>query len=170
MPKLKQYPKLKKIHFMQNWGSYSNQTFVCVDLTRAEIILALTNKYKSGPTIAAKAVENVTDDMFATCAGFVTRNEGRTLLWLKEWQNNWDCHETLMHECLHLIQGVFMEGKGMQDEHEAQAYQLEFLFRSIRLKLDELPTKDQCRQKKKSKQRRPSRSKRQQLKRRNSKY
>jgi hypothetical protein len=67
--------------------------------------------------------------------GKAWEEDGRSILWLRHWRENWDDYETLMHETLHLIQFILMEGKSMSKEWEAQAYQQEFLFREIGRKL-----------------------------------
>ena len=59
--------------------------------------------------------------------------EGCVLL-LRPYQDAWEYWETLMHEIQHIVQ-YLAKCKGMNDEPEAQAYLFEFLFRSIRRKL-----------------------------------
>ena len=56
------------------------------------------------------------------------------LLLLRPYQDAWEYWETLMDEIQHIVQ-YLAKCKGMNDEPEAQAYLFEFLFRSIRRKL-----------------------------------
>jgi hypothetical protein len=58
------------------------------------------------------------------------------ILYLREWVRDWHSYETLLHEIVHAVQYIFEDCRGLWSENEAVAYQIEYLFRSIRRKLD----------------------------------
>jgi len=59
-----------------------------------------------------------------------------SFLWLREWDNSWECAEVLVHELFHAVYITLGKGRSMMDEQEAMAYQQEFLFQNIRRKLN----------------------------------
>lgn len=122
---------MKKFAFMQDWGTYSNQTLVVVGMNKKEIVKHL--KKIKAPKDAIASFLVVEESHFHEAA-FVWSNFGRTVLWLPSWQHTAKNEETLVHEVHHLIFDV-MNSKGMADEPEALAYQMEFLFKNIRKNL-----------------------------------
>lgn len=120
---------------MQDWGSYTNETLVIVGTDYDETIHLLHR-------LGARQFAGVKKEMFtAGHRGCVLHTEGATLLWFPEWKNNWEHIDVLVHEISHLIFFVMMQGKGMEDESEAMAYQQEYLFKKIRQNLYDLSTK-----------------------------
>ena len=68
---------------------------------------------------------------------FFWRKKGERLLFLlllRPFQDKWEYWECLIHELAHVVQRLAVD-KMMESEDEARAYLQEFLFRSIRRKL-----------------------------------
>lgn len=134
MAKLKR--KLDKYTYIQDMGTYSNQVIVTAGTTDKELL-----KWMRKANIKKDMIDNFENGLdehwndIAGCQGKVWHDEGKSILWLKEWSNDWEAHDTLMHEVLHIVQFVLMEGKGMGEEWEAQAYMQEYLVKNIRQKL-----------------------------------
>lgn len=131
--------KLKKGAFYQNWGTYTNETLVAVNMSHVEIVRWMKT-HKAKPEIIAEWEEGKEDNekIFLTDQhkGVTwTSKNGASLLWFKKWENTWDCFETLVHETRHLVDAVFKD-KRMLEEAEACAYQQEFFFRELRRKLE----------------------------------
>ena len=126
--------KIVKCHFIQEWGTYTNQTLICVNLTTDEIIKA-AKKEKAAKwfiDILEKDKEDIKKLMDDGARGFFMSNQGASVLWLKKFEDEWEWYEVLMHELHHAVHHILRDNKGMGDELEAQAYQQEFLFREIR--------------------------------------
>ena len=122
---------MKKI-FIQNWGTYQNETLVCIGVNIKEIkYYCMRNKLIFNNNVLHTLEKNINK----TLLGFVLVNDdGTSFLWLKEFKNKWKYYETLMHELHHLVFIIF-GNKLMESEMEAQAYQFEYLFREIRKNL-----------------------------------
>lgn len=133
--------KQKKQYFIQDWGTYSNQTLVVVGMKHEEIVSLMKRlKFdKEGITNfdTESKKEDEADKAFAyTCKGFMWfDDQGRSVLWFREWTNDWDHYDTLLHEIYHGVHHLMHLNKKMVKEEEACAYQMEYLFRSIRRKL-----------------------------------
>ena len=117
--------------FIQDWGTYSNQTLVVVGLKDPEVIRLLRRLNRH----SARAFVRQNPDYDS--AGFVFHHNGRSLLWLPRWKNTGEDILTLIHETNHLIHYVLNKDKGMGNETEAQAYQQEYLFKNIRGRLNQ---------------------------------
>jgi hypothetical protein len=130
MARRKKHKPRSKCSFIQDWGTYSNQTFVCVGLSFDEITRRL-KQFGKAATIDWLNEETTTRERMKCASAFVWFKDGRSVLWLKAWANAWEHFDTLNHETVHLIDFV-LTSKGMQDEMEGRAYQHEFLFREIR--------------------------------------
>lgn len=130
--------KLKKGAFYQGWGTYTNETVVAVNMTHDEITTWLKHNEARKGIISEweKGKEENEKLLYKEFSGMVWMDDttGATVLWMKEWKNEWKCFEVFVHELRHLVDGVFRSSK-MLDEPEACAYQTEFLFREIRKKL-----------------------------------
>lgn len=122
-----------KYCYVQSWGTYANQTFVVVNMTKAEIVSAMKKR-----RLDAEAI-----DAFARIASkfggdaLVWTYDGKTLLWFRGWNNGLEDLGNLTHETNHLIYDVLVKDKGFKDEPEAMAYQQEFLFMAIAKKLEQ---------------------------------
>ena len=137
--------KVKKIAYIQGWGSFSNETLVCVGMNRQEIGKFMKkNKLKSefisnfsSKTAAFdKHIGDDSDDLPR-----VFYDNGRTILSFGNWKNDWEHWDSLNHEICHLVHAILGHHKNMMDEDEGRAYQHEFLFREIRRKLWDLTGK-----------------------------
>jgi len=125
--------KPKKFAFLQDWGTYGNETLVIVGMDAEEIIKHIQRKgfnFTAGFPASLRRVFKATS-VSARCVF----EEGRSILWLPSWKDDWENWETLMHEIVHLIHRCLCINKHMDEEDEAQAYQMEYLFRAIRIEL-----------------------------------
>lgn len=129
-----------KFWYIQDWGTYGNQTLVFVGYTIPEITKIIKKKGFKSNIVAewCKDWEGM-ENTFKNVAGGVWSNDGATVLYLPKWEDNWDNYETLLHECFHLVMAGLAKGKLFVNEgsieEEGMAYQLEYLFRHIRIKL-----------------------------------
>lgn len=79
---------------------------------------------------------------FKTELGGIVFDGGYTILFLKGFEDVWEDYETLMHECFHIVMKMaqarlLINHTTNTIEEEALAYQQEYLFRSIRRKLQD---------------------------------
>lgn len=126
--------KIFNLGFVQEWGTYPNQTLVCVGLTVDELIAA-AKKYKSNKNFMdwiLKQKEMLADKMIGSKGFFAYSPHCQSILWIKEWEDNWENMETLIHETFHAVYDMLGVNKGMTTESEALAYQQEYLFKQIR--------------------------------------
>src|SRR3990167_1646425 len=136
--------------FVLDWGTYQDSTLVAVGLP----FDLLEKKYRKLAYPENKEVlkENRADIeplIKEQNKGFFWFKEGdakrqrTSILWLRDWRDDWPHHETLIHEIFHAIIIILGDHRGMiaaQDseifyEDEAMAYQMEYLFRQCRRKL-----------------------------------
>lgn len=127
--------KLVKLCFIQDWGTFTMQTLVCIGMTYNEIVAEMKKRDLNGIKDFIKENEDEKDyfdignnhqsGMFWHC-------ENRSVLWLEEFKDDWNFYETLMHEVHHAVQCLLADRKSMSEEIEALAYQQEFLFHNIR--------------------------------------
>ena len=129
--------KQPKKYFLQNWGTYSNDTFVCVGMNKKEITEAL-KKLSASKDIIDRWENKGCDFHEIGSNASVWEEDGLTLLWFKKWTKTWNDLNVLVHEIYHLIYLVLHKRKGMADEQEGCAYQFEYLFNEMRKKLDKL--------------------------------
>ncbi len=130
--------KTTKKAFIQEWGTYSNQTIVSVGMDVEDMLKYLKRikaKYEIVKNLAAnkEVIEKFLLEKCASC--HIDRENGATILFFPEWKNDWEHWDTLIHEVTHLVHAVLGKMKNMMDEDEARAYQTEYLFREIRRKL-----------------------------------
>lgn len=118
-----------KILFFQDWGTFSNETLVCVGASKQEILaymkanrfkIELIEKFerKTGPKESSEAFT------------WSPEGTGCTLLWIRYWNGDADDLDTLVHETNHLVYDIARD-KGFRDEPEIQAYQQAYLFSGI---------------------------------------
>lgn len=128
--------KSKKFAFIQGWGTYSNETLVVVGMGAEEIINYLhKNDFSFSSDFTEQLRQSFKDDEDDPPSGRCVFDEGRSMLWLPSWKDDWENWETLMHEIVHLIHRGLCINKFMSKEDEAQAYQMEYLFRNLRTEL-----------------------------------
>lgn len=134
--KSKGYKKSKQFWYLQNWGTYSNQTFVCIGMNHQEITDAF-KKLKSKPAVINAWIrdkEKLLPQLTMSDGGLTWRDEEScvTLLWFPTWKNDWQHWDSLLHETYHLVYFGLLEQRLMNKEEDAFAYQQEYLFREIR--------------------------------------
>ena len=129
--------KKKSKHFITACGTYPNQILISVGGTYKEMVDYLV-KEKIDITDFQEFKEHIENFTGKGDKGFEMMNEkGQILLYLKEFKDNWETYEVLLHEVCHIVQDLF-DQRGMVGEKEAFAYELEYLFRNIRKLLNHL--------------------------------
>lgn len=129
---------MKKISFIQGWGTYTNQTFVCVGMTFQEVIRQNKRLHadKWFTDFITERKATFEGELRAMPKGFLMYHEsGASLLWLKTWKDDWEHYETLIHELHHAVHFMLGKLRLMNDEAEALAYQQEWMFRQLRRRL-----------------------------------
>jgi len=131
--------KQKKKAYLQDWGTYSNQTVVSVGMNFQDMLNYL-HKIKSKFSIAENFVKNKENidlrlgDQVGGLAHIDHQNSTSIIMFLT-WKNDWPNWDSLNHEIAHVVHGILGKDKNMMDEDEARAYQHEYLFKEIRRKL-----------------------------------
>jgi hypothetical protein len=131
----------QKIIYIQSWGTYQNETLVCIGVSYEEIYKCL-KKIKVETDMIKQWECDI--DLLDNClngAGLFWFNHSRSILWLKDWKNDWKHYDILLHELFHAVYYILGKGKNMMSEDEGMAYQQEFLFKAIRRKLSDLLSK-----------------------------
>lgn len=137
--------KRTRFWYIQDWGIYVSHTPIFVGYTEREAL-----KVMKGNNFVPKMVELFEkdiepEDYSKNKAGFIWHKDGYTALFLTEFDGSWYSYDSLMHECMHLVLcqlGEWMhfitydeDRKAIEIEQEGIAYAHEFLFRSIRRRL-----------------------------------
>lgn len=122
-----------KTWFIQDWGTYPNETMVIVGYDSDEIKDILV-KAGTKKEILDEFDDSDCKEAANSSLGFVMDfTNGSSLLWLDSFDaNKWSDFDVIVHEIMHLVQKCMIETRGMEKEYEAQAYQLEYLFKNIR--------------------------------------
>ncbi len=130
----KKATKQKSIIFIQDHGTYSNETVCCFGGTKKDI-LAYLKRIKATKS-AIQFVSKDFPEKYPSENGFIIYSDnGQTVLWMFPYKNCWKFWDILIHELSHLVDVVLSKQKCMSEETEARAYQIEFLFKTIRRKL-----------------------------------
>lgn len=138
----------KKFWYVQDWGTYPNQTLVFIGYTEPEALVVMKKEKMNKETTAHFEKDIFTDVNFvASVAGFVWHDTetAATLLFLPKFEDDWHSYEVLMHEVVHLVLNGLVKDRRFVDfvgsrhhlEQEGIAYQVEYLFRSIRRRLQQ---------------------------------
>jgi hypothetical protein len=127
------HTKGKKFAFIQDWGTYTNETLVIIGMDAEDMLRYVKQNGLNFSSGFSEKLRRAFKDTNAS--GRCVFDEGRSILWLPSWSNTWEDYDTLIHEIVHLIYRCLCCNKNMGDEDEAQAYQTEYLFRKIRLRL-----------------------------------
>jgi hypothetical protein len=137
MKKLKSKPF--KTIFIQDWGTFTNETLVCVGSSKQEILA-----FMKANSVKVELIEKFErkPEPKGSSEAFTWSPEGTgcTLLWFRHWSGDPDDLDTLVHETNHLIYDISRD-KGFRDEPEIQAYQQAYLFTGILKELTERHTK-----------------------------
>src|SRR3990167_6645082 len=126
MPKKKRTNKrkIKKFVYIQDWGTYSNQTIVSIGMNHADMAVYL-RKIKAKFSIAKIFLENESTikALAEKSDGLVHKDykNGISILMFPNWKNDWKHWDCLIHEVSHLIFFVLGEQKNMANEDEARA-------------------------------------------------
>lgn len=133
-------PNKTKGSFIQDWGTYGDETFVCVGLTKKEILqhakkLELKKDYIAWLSYKLDELDESSTRPYDDAFCLIRDDEPYTFLWMGEYNDNWDYWGLLIHECCHLIHARIMRHRQMWSEDEAIAYQMEYMFQSIRRKI-----------------------------------
>ena len=123
-------PKFNTI-FIQEWGTFSTETLVCVNRDKAQILRYMRQTRIKPELIELFEAKSETD---STAFVWMPARTGCTLLWLREWAGDPEDLDTLVHETNHLVYDISRD-KGFKDEAEIQAYQQAYLFSGILEKL-----------------------------------
>ncbi len=125
--------KIKKIAFIQDWGTYVNETVITCNMSFDEILVWMSkNKLISEAIERFSKDREMVEDQMNKGSTVLWHREGYSVLIFKEFIDKWSFYETLIHEICHLIYIIMQKNKLMSDETEACAYQTEYLFRNIR--------------------------------------
>lgn len=140
-PQKKKVLKPFKTYWIQGWGTYSAETLVCIGGYTHDEVVKIMKKIKAKENIIAEFNKNKKEHdekwLNGSNDGVLWHHESATLLWIKSWNNTWDNFDTLVHEVSHMVDIVMRDGKKMEGETEACAYQTEYLFKNIRRKIVE---------------------------------
>jgi hypothetical protein len=118
-----------KAMFFQKWGTFSNETMVCVGVTKTEILAFMKRGWVKPDLIEAfSRKRGPTEDKCAFV--WTPPGTGATVLWMNGFDNDFEDMCTIVHETNHLVYDISRD-KGFRDEPEIQAYQQEYLFRNI---------------------------------------
>jgi len=121
-----------KFSYLQDWGTFTNETFVVVGMTQKEILADMRRRKFKKDAIEAFSRQNKPN---GDETAFVWVRKGMTLLWLNGWRIDLEHYSTVVHETNHLIWEITRD-KGMVEEAEMQAYQQEYLFLAIVTRLN----------------------------------
>jgi hypothetical protein len=115
--------------FLQDWGTFTNETLVCVAVTKKEILQFMKrNNFRK--TLIEQFERKSAPSAGASAFVWNPTGAGCTLLWMDSWLGRREDVNTLVHETNHLIYDISRD-KGFEDEPEIQAYQQEYLFKNI---------------------------------------
>ena len=127
----------KPIIFIQGTGTYSNEIIVASGATQEQILKYCKMQRMSKDGLEFVKKEEVFEHFKKSKACVIPDEKGRAIILLEPFEDSWKFWEILIHE-LHHYTMYFMEWKNMKDEIEALAYLQEFLFHSIRRKLQKV--------------------------------
>ena len=129
----------KELIFTQDFGTYTTQMLVVVGVTDKQKVFRYLKKVKASVDFSKWMLtdfDDLKESITKKNLGLFCWNykvEGIVLM-LREPVDSWNYWEILMHETHHVVQW-FAKQKGMFEEPEGQAYLFEYLFHSIRRKL-----------------------------------
>lgn len=129
----------KKVLFVQDCGTLSDEFFVAIGCSYDEIIIGAKKlgAIKTFFDSMKDAKENGYEEHEKNDAGGVFFNNESNHVFLmrfKEWSDSWDFWEKLIHETHHVVQRL-EKSKKIHNEDEFRAYTAEYIFHHIRRKL-----------------------------------
>ncbi|MGA2886348.1 MAG: hypothetical protein ABSE80_14600 [Halobacteriota archaeon] len=128
---------MKKIFnaiFFQSWGTFTNETLICVAVTKKEI-LCFMKRNGVKPDLIERFERKADPSSTAAAFTWTPPGFGVTILWMNSWVGDDEDLNTLVHETNHLLYDISRD-KGFTNEPEVQAYQQEYLFKNIRKELE----------------------------------
>jgi hypothetical protein len=139
---------IKDKMFIQSFGTYSDEIFVIIGIHDKRQILKYLKKIKALFPFSKWVLESIDEwntSLKDTNKGQLCWNDSKDtcgcVLMLRTPVDTWDYWEVLMHECHHAVQHI-AKRKGFLEEAENQAYLQEFLFHSLRRKLQGVDSVD----------------------------
>ena len=131
--------KKNSLIFIQPIDPYREDVVVACDIPQNEIIKWLKKqKVRRNLIDWVETDRSIFEVLEKNEAVFCWNEKIRgSMIILKNYQDNWKFWETLMHEIYHLIFNI-SKITMLSDETEAQAYLFEYLFHSIRRKLQKV--------------------------------
>ena len=129
----------RPVIFVQEYGTYTNEVLVAAGAAKEQVLSFLKRIKAKKDYIEWLRTDEKIWQLGKEKKGLFAWNDNveGTLLLLRPHEDAWEYAETLIHELHHLVQ-VFSKKAMMENEMEAQAYLQEFLFRSIRQKLQKV--------------------------------
>ena len=121
---------------IQDCGIFTNEIIIATGKTKKEILSFMKNKKNQISKDAIKWIEDEEKgfEIKKECNGVVMENDGMMIMLLPPFDDEWSYWEIVLHETHHVVQFI-TKNKYMEKEVEAQCYLHEYLFRSIRRKL-----------------------------------
>ncbi len=118
--------------WIQDWGTYGEETLVCVAASKREILAFLRLKKISG---RADFIAAVTRDFEIpkNCDGcfFYNQSVRGSILWFQSLELTPHSVGILAHEVTHAVRRLLIEERNMENEIEAICYQTEYLTKNI---------------------------------------
>lgn len=106
--------------------------FISDDWTKINKFLNLKKNKTASDWLKPKLPKGFSIPEKALGAVITTEEEQPVILFLKNpIKREWDWYETLLHECVHIVNGI-ENIHSHEDEWEFRAYLTEYLFRTIR--------------------------------------
>lgn len=122
---------LKPFSKLMEWGSYPNQTLLCVGMKKKQVA-GILKRMAPNDTVFLKEFEKIEDPIENGANGAIFVKDGKTVLMMRPFVDEWSFWETMIHETAHLVHNVLGRSRGMMDEDEARAYQQQYLFKTMR--------------------------------------
>ena len=120
--------------FIQDYGTYKYEILVIAGASHKEVITyAKKNKLRKSFQNWIKN-NNKAFELAENKQGIFCWSDYGKMLIIKPVKDDWEYWECLAHEIHHVVHQISKQTM-MEDEMEGQAYLFEFLFRSIRRKL-----------------------------------
>lgn len=122
--------------FKQDTGIFKHEILITVGATTEQVLKSLIDAEDSIKELAEAHDEQFKELVDSKMAGYALcdRVSKHIILALGSYQDDWYYWETLAHELHHVVE-YMSDFKLLDGELEAKAYLFEYLFRSIRRKL-----------------------------------
>lgn len=135
--------KRKPLIFVQDFGTYTNEMLVLVGVENKKEVFTYLKRIKAKVDFSKWVLEDfdswkerIEEKKQKGLFCWNDEVEGTVLL-LRPFEDTWEYWEVLLHEIHHAVD-YLVKNNLMEKEIEAQAYLFEYLFRSIRRKLQRI--------------------------------